>query len=180
MEYASLPERYNDHTAYFLLLFLPACVSSCMVTITEFSDRNKNAFKRLNEEWLNKYFAVEPIDAALLSEPKKEILDAGGKIFYAMIGDEVVGTVALIKSDDKVFELGKMAVTEKHQGMGIGKKLLGHALGFAKENGTEKVILYSHTSLKSAIHLYKKFGFTEVPLDTGHYRRSDIKMEKVL
>lgn len=151
-----------------------------MVIIIEFSDRHKDAFRTLNEEWLKKYFTIEPIDAALLSEPKKEILDKGGKIFYAMEDDEIVGTVALLNEGNGVFELGKMAVTEKHQGAGIGKKLLEHALRFAKESGMKKVILYSHTSLKSAIHLYRKFGFVEAPLDTGHYQRSDIKMEKAL
>ena len=151
-----------------------------MVTIIEFSDRHKDAFRTLNEEWLKKYFTVEPIDAVLLSEPKKEILDRGGKIFYAMEDDEIVGTVALLNEGNGVFELGKMAVTEKHQGAGIGKKLLEHALRFAKKSGMKKIILYSHTSLKSAIHLYRKLGFFEVPLDTGHYQRSDIKMEYVL
>ncbi len=151
-----------------------------MVTIIDYADRHRDAFKILNEEWLKKYFTVEPIDVALLSEPKKEILDRGGKIFYAMAGDEVVGTVALLNEGNGIFELGKMAVSEKHQGAGIGKKLLEHALRYAKENGTKKVILYSHTSLKSAIHLYKKFGFVEVPLDAGHYQRSDIKMERIV
>lgn len=151
-----------------------------MVTIIEFSERQKDAFKTLNEEWLKKYFTVEPIDATLLSEPRKEILDKGGKIFYAVLDGNIVGTVAFLNEGNGVFELGKMAVTEKHQGAGIGKKLLEHALRFAKESGMKKVILYSHTSLKSAIHLYKKFGFVEVPLDTGHYQRSDIKMERIV
>lgn len=151
-----------------------------MVTLIDFSEEQKDSFRTLNEEWLKKYFSVEPIDAAFLSDPKKEILDKGGKIFYAVLNGSIVGTVALLNEGNGVFELGKMAVTEKHQDAGIGKKLLDHALRCAKKSGMKKVILYSHTSLKSAIHLYKKFGFVEVPLDTGRYQRSDIKMEKIL
>lgn len=151
-----------------------------MVTIIEFSDRHKDAFKTLNEEWLNKYFTIEPMDTLLLSEPQKEIIDKGGRIFYAMLNNEIVGTAALLNEGNGLFELGKMAVTEKYQGAGIGKKLLEHSLATAKEIGAKKVILYSNTKLGSAIHLYRKFGFVEVPLDASLYQRANIKMEKVL
>ena len=40
-----------------------------------------------------------------------------------------------------------------------------------------KLILYSNTQLKPAIHLYKKYGFIEVPLNSSEYQRSNIKME---
>lgn len=151
-----------------------------MVTIIDFTDERKDAFRILNEEWLNKYFSVEPIDAELLSDPKKVILDKGGRIFYAVIDGQIVGTAALINEGNGIFELGKMAVTEAHQGAGIGKKLLEHSLVTAKGIGAKKVILYSNTALASAIHLYRKFGFVEVPLDESQYQRSNIKMEKTV
>jgi ribosomal protein S18 acetylase RimI-like enzyme len=47
----------------------------------------------------------------------------------------------------------------------------------AKALGAAKVILYSQTGLVAAIKLYRKLGFIEVPLGTGVYKRSDIKME---
>jgi ribosomal protein S18 acetylase RimI-like enzyme len=151
-----------------------------MVTIIDFSGGPKDAFRILNEEWLNKYFSVEPIDTALLSEPQHEIIDKGGRIFYARLKNEIVGTAALLNEGNGIFELGKMAVTEQHQGAGIGKKLLEHSLAAAKEMGGTKVILYSNTKLGSAIHLYRKFGFVEVPLTESQYRRANIKMEKVI
>lgn len=151
-----------------------------MVKIIDFHEGLKNAFRTLNEEWLLKYFSVEPVDAALLSEPRREILDKGGRIFYATLENEIVGTAALLNEENGVFELGKMAVTEKYQGAGIGTKLLEHSLAAAKDMGAKKVILYSNTTLGSAIHLYSKFGFIEVPMDKSQYLRSNIKMEKEL
>jgi ribosomal protein S18 acetylase RimI-like enzyme len=70
-----------------------------------------------------------------------------------------------------------MAVTEKCQGMGIGKILLTHCINAAVEMNLEKLILYSNRSLKPAIELYLKYGFKETILDPGHYERADIKME---
>jgi ribosomal protein S18 acetylase RimI-like enzyme len=45
--------------------------------------------------------------------------------------------------------------------------------------GGKRIILYSNTKLETAIALYRKLGFKEIPLD-GPYKRSDIKMELLL
>jgi hypothetical protein len=50
------------------------------------------------------------------------------------------------------------------------------AIAQAKALSADKIILYSNTMLETAITLYRKLGFVEVPLD-GPYKRSDIKME---
>ncbi len=52
--------------------------------------------------------------------------------------------------------------------------------GNSKRNGIKKLILFSNTALTPAIQLYKKFGFTEVMMETGHYQRANIKMEMIL
>ncbi len=69
-----------------------------------------------------------------------------------------------------------MAVTEKFQGRGLGKKLLEHSIESAKVLGANILILYSNTKLITAIALYRKFGFTEAPLDSELYERANIKM----
>jgi ribosomal protein S18 acetylase RimI-like enzyme len=46
--------------------------------------------------------------------------------------------------------------------------------------GATKVALYSQTSLAAAIHLYRKLGFVEVPMNNHLYKRADIKMEITL
>lgn len=150
------------------------------IEIVDYTESNREAIKNLNYEWLQKYFRVEEGDVIALSNPKREIIDKGGFIFYAKWKDEIVGTAALLKVSDSVFELGKMAVTEKARGKQIGTKLLEHCLAVSKQKQISKLILYSNTRLGSAIHLYKKYGFKEVSLEAGHYERADIKMEKEL
>lgn len=148
------------------------------VVIIPFSDTCSDAIKTLNLEWLTKYFKVEPKDEMVLSNPKSEIIDKGGFIFYAQYQGSIVGTVSLLKIDEVTFELSKMAVSSSVQGIGIGKQMLEHCFEFSKHNNINKLILYSNRSLQSAINLYTKYGFKEIPLEAGIYERADIKMEK--
>jgi N-acetylglutamate synthase-like GNAT family acetyltransferase len=151
-----------------------------MIDIIPFSENLADHVRRLNYEWLEKYFKLEASDIASLSNPQKYIIDKGGYIFYAKFNGEIIGTASLLKKENFVFELGKMAVTESMQGKGVGVLLLKYCIDFAKGKGIQKLILYSNTQLASAIHIYKKYGFIEIPLESGLYERANIKMEKVL
>jgi len=150
------------------------------VEIISFSEDLKEHIRTLNFEWLQKYFRVEDQDEIVLSNPQEEIINKGGMIFYAKYNNEILGTASLIKIDDNTFELSKMAVSDKAQGLGIGNKLIEHCLAVAEENKIKKLILYSNRILLPAIHLYEKFGFVEVPLGNVSYERADIKMEKTI
>lgn len=148
------------------------------VEIIPFSSDLKEHIKTLNIAWLEKYFKVEEKDKLTLSNPQEEIIDKGGMIFYARYNNQILGTASLMKVDETTFELSKMAVSDGAQGLGIGNKLLEHCINVAKEKNIKTLFLYSNTILLPAIHLYRKFGFTEIPLETGIYARADIKMEK--
>jgi len=150
------------------------------IEIIDFSDDLKDPIRLLNYEWLQKYFRIEEGDIISLSNPKEQIIDKGGYIFYAKSGNQIVGTASLLKKSDGVFEIGKMAVTRTAQGSGIGTILLEHCLEMAKQKSIKKLVLYSNTKLTSAIHLYRKYGFIEVELEKGLYERANIKMEKLL
>lgn len=151
------------------------------IEIIDYSDEFSEWVKKLNYEWLEKYFKVEKGDIISLSNPKKEIIDKGGYIFFVKLKNDqqekIIATASLLKKTNTTFELGKMAVTSTEQGKGIGKLLLKHCLDFAKEKSISTIILYSNTQLQSAIHLYKKIGFQEVLLEKGLYQRANIKME---
>lgn len=147
------------------------------IEIIEFTEALAEPIRSLNYEWLQRYFRVEEGDAKVLADPQKYIIGRGGFIYYAQWQGETVGTASLLKKSEGLFELGKMAVTARAQGLGIGKRLIAHCLQEARQKKTERLILYSNTQLSAAIHLYRKFGFTEVPLESGLYARANIKME---
>ena len=147
------------------------------IEIIEFNDELSSRFMELNIAWLQKYFEVEPVDYKMLSDPREFIIDKGGYIFFAMVDEHVAGTFALLKEATAVYELSKMAVSEKFQGRKIGNAMLEFALTRARELRADKIILYSNTILEPAIHLYRKYGFKEVPITSSLYKRSNIKME---
>lgn len=152
-----------------------------MLTIVPFETKYTQNFKDLNIAWITEYFIVEDKDRELLETSQYSIIDKGGYIFMGLWKNEPVGCFALIKKTDKRFELGKMAVNKSHHGLQIGQKLLMYAIDFAKNKKWDMLELYSSTKLNTALHIYKKYGFINVPLeDNLEYLRSDIKMELTL
>lgn len=147
------------------------------VIIVDYLPEHQPAFERLNRAWIEKYFAIEPIDQQVLTQPDIHLIHPGGCIIMAKYEGVLVGTVALKKEDSKCFEMTKMAVDEKYRGKGIGELLANAILHKAKVLGADKVILYSQTQLAPAISLYRKIGFKEIPLECGKYSRCNIKME---
>jgi len=147
------------------------------VFIINYEEKYKNDFKRLNEEWLKKYFIVEAEDEKILSSPE-DIVKNGGEIFFALYDNKIAGTCAVIKIDNNTFELSKMAVTEKYQGKQIGKKLALTAIGFAVSKRAKNIYLETSTKLTAALNLYKKLGFEQIPNDQPKkYKRVTIKMK---
>jgi len=147
------------------------------IEIIDYEEKYKKDLQRLSYEWLEKYLYVEPEDIKILSNPKEVVLDNGGFIFFAKYDDEIIGTVSLIKVDENTFELAKLAVTENYKGLKISNKLMEKCLNVVKSNNATKIVLYTNNLLISAIALYKKYGFKEIPLLNNKYMGSDLKME---
>lgn len=148
------------------------------IEIISFDPKYTHDFRDLNIAWLNKYFWVEPHDEEVLGKPVKYIIEPGGNIFFVKDGETIIGTVALMKIEDKVFELTKMAVTPGYQGKSIGQKLMQHTLNYANQQGWKTLIIYSNRKLENAVYIYKKYGFEEIPIEENNpYARGDIKMK---
>jgi GNAT superfamily N-acetyltransferase len=136
------------------------------------------AFTRLNREWIERLFRLEPADLKTLNDPVAWIVTPGGQIFFALDGTEPVGTVAAVRESADRFELAKMAVRPSHQGQGVGR-LLGEAvIQFARDADAQSVFLLTNSSLAGAIRLYERLGFRHgtLPPSTG-YARADVFME---
>tara|TARA_Y100000768_G_scaffold242458_1_gene183704 strand:- start:109 stop:579 length:471 start_codon:yes stop_codon:yes gene_type:complete len=148
------------------------------ISFKKFTKIDSEKFKSLNLEWLNRYFEVETIDKLVLNNPKTEIIDKGGFIFMIQKNSETIGTFAFIKKNEKIYEFSKMAIIPEERGKGYGNLAMRFLIEFSKNKNWSKLILYSNTKLKNSIHLYKKFGFKEIPLEENLiYSRGNIKME---
>ncbi|MDO7173720.1 GNAT family N-acetyltransferase [Mariniflexile sp. AS56] len=147
------------------------------VNIIPFREDIQHHFKNINYEWIGHYFEIIDRDRLVLENPKKEIIDKGGHIYFAEYNTKIVGCVALEKKNDTTFELSKMGVRPSYQGLKIGKLLMLKTIEKAKQLRFKKIILYTNPKLISAIGLYQKNGFYEVPNDLIIVKRAVVKME---
>ena len=155
---------------------------SAAVKIVDYQPAHQQAFRKLNEEWITRWFKMEEADYKALDNPKGYILDNGGYILVALFDGQPAGVCALIKMNDPEydFELAKMAVSPQVQGKNIGWLLGKAAVEKAKAAGARKIYLESNTILKPAINLYHKLGFKKVAGHPTPYERSNIQMELAL
>ena len=149
--------------------------------IVQFDLALAKAFADLNYQWIEESYGVEPHDRELLDHPYNSVIADGGEIFFAIVGEEVAGTVAMVKLDDNHFELAKMAVSPVFRGRKIGDALMRACIEFARSKRAKNIILESNTKQEAAISLYRKYGFVEIPLDPNSlFVRANIRMELAL
>ncbi len=148
------------------------------VEIVPFEPHLREYFYALNAAWLKKHFVIEPIDEQVLREPERAVLEPGGAIFFARLGDVVVGTCALLHEAPGVYELSKMAVDEAFRGLGAGRLLLEAAVTEFHRRRGDTLFLESSSILKPALHMYEQAGFVlQPPIRAGsHYARADVYM----
>lgn len=148
------------------------------VEIVGYEPRFQPVFKKLNTEWIERYFKLEEADLPFLERPEEFILKKGGHIFVALYKGEAVGVCALKKMNDPVFdyELAKLAVSGEARGKGVGLMLVEAVVAKARELGARRIFLDSNTVLVPAINLYKKVGFKKIVGHATPYARSNIQM----
>ena len=151
-----------------------------MIQIVAFDSRYAAGFKTLNLEWLDKYGLTEEHDLLMLNNPVEQIISPGGFIFLALEDGTLVGTAALIRENNGVFELAKMVVAPNYRGQGISKLLLQKCLATARKEGAKKLFLLSNSQLKNALALYEKSGFEYIAVTNSHYATADIMMQLLL
>jgi len=148
--------------------------------IVDYRPRFKKYFDALNRAWLEEYFTVEPEDDRLLADPKGKIINRGGAVLFAKLGDRIVGTCALIRHDPREFELAKMAVDPSARRQGIGRELAEAVIDRARRAGGKRLFLLTSEKLKAALELYRNTGFRSAPLPrelAAKYKRCTVAMD---
>jgi putative acetyltransferase len=150
-----------------------------MAEVVTWREEWRDAFERLNREWIETWFELEPADRETFRDPHGKIVAPGGQIFFVLDGSEPVGTCAMVRCEPGVYELAKMAVAPAVRGRGYGDLLMEAALAWARDAGGRRVVIVSNTRLAPAIRLYRKHGFVQVPLAPDErYARADIRLER--
>jgi GNAT superfamily N-acetyltransferase len=153
------------------------------ITFREYQTGDAGTFRALNEQWIAKYFGLEPKDMEILSDPERYILAPGGRIYFAVLDDTIVGCCALIVNGLHSYEVAKMAVREEHRNKGIGKALLAHVIEAARSLDAYKLTLETNSKLSNAIHVYESLGFRHLDpaeVEPSPYTRANVFMELLL
>ncbi|HTH83752.1 MAG TPA: GNAT family N-acetyltransferase [Mucilaginibacter sp.] len=88
----------------------------------------------------------------------------GGNFWGAFVGDELVGTIALINSGRHMGTIRKMFVKKEYRGkeLGIAQQLLEILLQYCRDKGLSDVYLGTVHQLKAAHRFYERNGFTPI------------------
>lgn len=150
------------------------------LTLRDFRPGDEAGFRRLNEEWITRLFKLEAADLAVFNDPQTYILDKGGRLFFAELDGEAVGCCGLLPMGPNEYEVVKMAVSERAQGKGIGRRILQHTIDQAFAMGATRLYLESNRVLGPALHLYEALGFQHLPAERvtpSPYTRANVFME---
>ena len=151
------------------------------VVVREFRPGDEAAFRDINLEWIERYFAVEQKDRDVLDHPRKYILDPGGAILIAEDDCVPIGVVSLVLMDGGSVELAKMGVRPSAQGKGAGRLLVDAAIAKARNMGMSRVYIETNSVLGPALRLYRDAGFQPLrERQPSPYARADVQLELFL
>ena len=148
------------------------------VVVRAFKPGDEAAFRDINLEWIERFFAVEAKDRDVLGNPHKYILDPGGAILLAVEDETPVGVVALMVMGEGSVELAKMGVRPQAQGKGAGRMLVAAAVETARAMGMKRVYIETNSVLAPALKLYRDAGFQPLKdRQPSPYARADVQLE---
>ena len=127
--------------------------------IVPFDATHTDGFRTLVADTLPEFgFEVDPAFDSDLDDPA----GAYSALWVAVEGQEVVGSVALRDLGDGVLELKRMYLRPSRRGLGLGKRLLGVALDYARAHDAVAVRLDTSEQMVAAQRLYEAHGFERV------------------
>jgi ribosomal protein S18 acetylase RimI-like enzyme len=154
---------------------MASTITTLKVQILDFSPEFRDDFKRLNNEWMTAIFG-ESTNGHL--DRPEAIIDNGGYILFAEYEGKIVGTCAILKESNKLFEIADMSVTPEFRGRNIGKQLLSEAIERVKKANARQIYLVTSSKLTVSVEMFKTYGFRETGSDAemSMYNATDIKM----
>ena len=86
----------------------------------------------------------------------------------------IVGSIFLVREHEDVAKLRMLYVEPTARRLGIGRRLVQEAIGFARQRGYRKVVLWTNDILVSARRIYQAAGFRLVQEETHHSFGKDL------
>jgi len=115
-----------------------------------------------------------PMELLLLADPSVKLVEEylkRGECFVAILDNEIVGEYVLLPTRPETVEIVNVAVAESHQGRGIGKRLVKHAIRNAELLGYKTIEIGTGNSGVGQLALYQKCGFRMTGIDKDFFVR---------
>jgi ribosomal protein S18 acetylase RimI-like enzyme len=73
-----------------------------------------------------------------------------------------IGFVCVVRQSKRVAKLRLLIVDPSARGLGLGKRLVGACVNFARAAGYRKLVLWTQSELTAARAIYERLGFRKV------------------
>ncbi len=103
-----------------------------------------------------------------------------GRLYLAYCDDKLAGCIGIKKIDEENCEMKRLYVRPGFRGKHVGSLLVQQIIDDAREIGYRHMLLDTLPFLQSAVQLYKKYGFYEIPcynnspMDSSIYMKLDL------
>jgi N-acetylglutamate synthase-like GNAT family acetyltransferase len=120
---------------------------------------------------------------AYVAEPLARFVrspSARDRLWIAERDDRIVGCIAIVAVSETEAQLRWYLVVPEERGVGLGKYLVGDAIAFCRQCRYESVFLWTVSTLETAAHLYRAFGFRKVEANPERLWGVDVVEEKYI
>ena len=118
---------------------------------------------------------AEPEWQLLLSaDPSRDMVEAYLSEEYSRIAyhsTRPVAVYAMTRVNATCFEINNLAVLGSYQGIGLGRRMLGHALGLAESRGAREVLISTANSSLRNLRFYQQVGFRMIAVEPDYFPR---------
>ena len=108
-----------------------------------------------------------PYTLLKLADPSTEQINKylkTGTCYVAKMGNQIIGTMILNKTEPNMLEIKNIAVDETFQNRGFGAQMIRKAIEIGKEKGMQKMQIGTGNSSIGQLKLYQKMGFEMVDI----------------
>lgn len=125
------------------------------------------------------YLSIQHYDDEIRNLESKYALP-DGRLYLVYADTALAGYIGFRKIDKQSCEMKRLYVRPQFRGQHIGDQLIRQVIADAREIGYQFMLLDTLPFLKSALHLYRKYGFYEIahyndnPIDGSIYMRLNL------
>lgn len=112
--------------------------------------------------------SFEALVAEILAEFIRNRDPTRERAFIAARQGQQLSSVFCARESDDVAKLRLFLLLPDARGLGLGKRLLEACLGFARDAGYGRMVLWTHESHTAACALYRTFGFAMTDEEAVH------------